>query len=436
MIVLGSAAHRGTPVPETPKCPRIAFFDYLDVFEDFMPHYGIDQEAFATRWVGSGNHDFLALVERDIGDVTWYSFTLRPELREARHEVTGFRVRFLFSALPHRLLWRRFYLSRWSWRWRRAYPVFATLASYLSVPSLSFFKAMREDRPDLFFLQDYASGRFDVLLGIARVLGVPLIAYHSGSSPEGYLGKWLKKLTIRRADCLIVSGRRELEMLQEEFSVPTERLRLILTPIDTEIFVPLDRREACLAAGLDPSRRHLLFIGRLQDSVKRVSSIIRAFAQSARHYSDVDLLIAGSGPDEAMLKDLGERELPGRVRFLGWVAGDVEKANLYNSAECLILASKSEGFPTVIGEALACGTPALATDVGGVGELVADGQTGWLIAPLDDQALAARLSSVLRDPQASASMRPRARAVAEKRVSRSAVGAALSECFSEVLARA
>src|SRR5919198_616515 len=88
--------------------PRLAFFDYPDVFEDFYPHYGVTQEAFATSWAGSGNAAILALVQREIADVVCYVFSLAPQLSEARHAL-GWRVRFLPSSAAHRACWRAFY---------------------------------------------------------------------------------------------------------------------------------------------------------------------------------------------------------------------------------------------------------------------------------------------------------------------------------------
>jgi glycosyltransferase involved in cell wall biosynthesis len=409
--------------------PLIAFFDYPDVFEDFYPHYGIDQWTFATRWAATGNHAFLALIQREIGDVVWYTFSLAPELSEARHEVVGCRVKILPSSCLHRCLWRRFYLPRTAWRWRRAYPAYATLASYLALASWAFIRTIRRDRPDVFFVQDYATGRFDMLLLIARALGVPLLAYHSGSRPERYLGRLLKRWTIPRADRLIVSSRDELDMLASTYRVPRECLALILTPIDTTVFRPLDRTGACRAAGLDPARRYLLFVGRLDDQVKRVSTLIRGFAALAAEQRDADLLVVGDGPDGQRLRSLGAERAPGRVHFLGWIPGGEAIAPLYNAAECLVLPSRSEGFPTVVGEALACGTPVLASRVGGVGELVLQDRTGWLFAPGDDEGLAAGLSFVLTHPEVIAKLRPQARDLAEARVSPAVVASALRKCF-------
>jgi glycosyltransferase involved in cell wall biosynthesis len=409
--------------------PLIAFFDYADVFEDFYTHYGVDQWTFATRWAATGNHAFLSVLQREIGDVIWYVLSLEPELSEARHEVVGCREKFLPSCWLHRCLWRAFYLPPMAWRWRRAYRAFATVASYLAPVSLPFFRALWHDRPDFLFVQSYSSGRFDMLLLMARALGVPLIAYHAGGRPEGYLGGVIRRWTIPRADRLIVSGRNEFEMLASRFRVSPERLTVILTPIDTVAFRPLDRAEACRAAGLDPARRYLLFVGRLQDSVKRVGALIQAFAAAAVGHPDADLVIVGEGADGERLRRQAEEAAPGRVRFMGWVSGAEALVPLYNAAECLVLPSWREGFPTVVGEAMACGAPVLASRVGGVGELVIKGETGWLIPPGDDQALTAGLSFVLAHAEVAASMRPRARSVAEARVSPVAVAAALRRCF-------
>src|SRR5207302_897221 len=117
-------------------------------------------------------------------------------------------------------------------------------------------------------------------------------------------------------------------------------------------------------------RRHLLFVGRFDDKVKRVGALIRAFAGLAARHPDADLVLVGEGPDGAALRRLAGECGGGRVRFLGWVPGPEALVALYNAAQCLVMPSRSEGFPGVVGEAMACGTPVLASRVGGVGELV------------------------------------------------------------------
>jgi glycosyltransferase involved in cell wall biosynthesis len=409
--------------------PVIAFFDYPDVFEDFYPHYGVNQQAFATRWAATGNHAFLSLLQREVGDVVWYVLSLKPELAEARHEVVGCQVRFLPSSWGHRRLWRAFYLSRHAWRWRGAYRAYATLASYLAPASLALLRTLQRDRPNCLFLQSYSSGRFDVFLFAARALGIPLIAYHAGGQAKQYLGQRIRRWTLARADRLIVSGRDELEMLANRYRVPRERLSVVLTPIDTAAFQPIERTEACRKAALDPKRRYLLFVGRLDDAVKRLGALMRTFSALTDAHPDTDLLIVGDGPDAAMLRRLAAELAPSRIRLLGWRTGAEALAPLYSVAEALVLPSWREGFPTVVGEAMACGTPVLASRVGGISELVVEGRTGWLIPPGDDAALQAGLALVLAHPEAVNSMRPQAKAMAEARVSPRVVAEALRECF-------
>lgn len=389
--------------------PQIAFFDFHDVLEDFYPRYGVTQEAFARTWAATGNHAWVGLLQRELGDVTWIASSLAPEVAEARHEVTGARMVLTTSSWAHRRLWRTYYESRHAWRWAQRYRGFATVASYLAPLSPSVLGALHRARPDLVVLQDYATGRFDVLAAAARAMGARVVAYHSGSAPDGYRGEPLRRWSLKLADRVFVSSVAEGAWLTERFGVPASRLSVVLTPIDTEAFRPLPRR---------PGHR-ALFLGRLDDRVKRVSAIIEAIAAVPQG----ELVVAGDGEDREALETLAADRAPGRVRFLGWVDGPEALRALLNEADCLVLASVREGFPTVVGQAMACGTPVVATDVGGVSELVEPGRTGWLVPPGDDPALRAALEDALGG--AAEAMRPAARAAAEAKLAPAAIAEAL-----------
>jgi glycosyltransferase involved in cell wall biosynthesis len=152
----------------------------------------------------------------------------------------------------------------------------------------------------------------------------------------------IRRWTLRRAHRIIASKRKEVEMLATRFRVPRERLTIILTPIDITLYHPIDRETGCRTAGLDPSRRYLLFVGRLDDGVKRVSSIIQAFAAVCNIDPSVDLIIIDDGKDREKLERVAATRAPGRVRFTGWVNIAEVKAAFYASAECLVLASWRE----------------------------------------------------------------------------------------------
>lgn len=415
--------------PTEQKRPRIAFFGYEDVFEDFYPHYGVTQEAFATDWACTGNHAFVAVLQDAIGDVTWYEQSLRPEIDESVHQTIGCKIKFLPSSLLHRQLWRFFYLTKNAWRWRSRFRLYATIASYLAPLSLGLIKSIRKERPDFLFVQDYASGRFDILLLLALWMKIPLFTYHAGSTPDRYLGGRIRRYTLPKADLLIASNKKEAERMGKLFKMRPDQIAVILTPIDDKIFHPSSRADACRTLNINPDRRYLLYAGRLLDSVKRVSVLLSVFSRLLYEHNDVDLLIAGTGEDEAALKNQASRMPSDRVRFLGWISDDAGKRALYNAAECLVLPSVREGFPTVVGEALSCGTPVLGSAIEGIEELIDPGLNGDLFEPGNEQGLEQALSVFLSDAGKARSMREAALQTARKRVAPQAVAEHLRTSF-------
>ena len=429
---LDSARHRNGSRRRR-KRPLIAFFDYPDVFEDFYTHYGVSQHDFATRWHNTANHAWLAIIQKDIGDVIWYQNSLSPEVEEETHEFMGCRVNFVSSSWLHRKLWKAFYLPACSWRWQQFYRTYALAASYLAPFSWRLFNILRRDRPDVLFVQDYCSGRYDVLLLFAKLLDIPCLTFHSGSTSDKYLGKTLRPLTIRHADWIFPSGNNELKLLVEKFGFPASRQSIIRPPIDTDLYRPMDRREACAKYHLDPDKRYFIFIGRLDDSVKRLSAIIGVFAGLCRDDETFDLLVVGNGKDEKSLKHRANELIPGRVHFLGWIAGDHEKALALNTADCLLLASWREASPAVIGEAFACGVPVISSRVGCIDDLVHDDKTGWLFPAGDDEGLGRCLAHVMKNPEIITPMRETVRQTAVGMVSIEAVAKALGEGFHQFI---
>ncbi len=110
-------------------------------------------------------------------------------------------------------------------------------------------------------------------------------------------------------------------------------------------------------------------------------------------------VIAGDGPDrgalEARARDLG---VDGRTRFLGSVSRDVV-LRLFRAADATVLSSSWENLPHTVLEALAVGSPVIATAVGGVPEVVRDGENGLLVPPNDADALSASIRRLLEDDE-------------------------------------
>jgi glycosyltransferase involved in cell wall biosynthesis len=157
--------------------------------------------------------------------------------------------------------------------------------------------------------------------------------------------------------------------------------------VDLEIFRPGDRAQARLVLGLD-ERSWLLSAGQLVRN-KGHDTVLRALAR----LEGWGLMIVGDGPEEPALRRLAtETGTAERVRFAGRVLPE-RMPDYYRAADCLVLASSREGMPNVLLESLACGTPVVATRVGGCAEIVRERVAGRLI----DSAEAAAVASAVLD---------------------------------------
>lgn len=413
--------------------PIIAFFDYPDVFEDFYPHYGVSQHDFATTWHNTGSHAWLRIIQEKIGEIKWLAFTLKPEFKEKKHEYIKGELIMLKSSIFHRLLWKAFYLPSFAWRWQSHYRTYAGISSYLLPWSFQFFRKLHSLKPDAILVQDYCSGKYDICWLFSRIWRIPLLTYHTGSTPEGYLGKWIRNFTLPRADWVFPSAESEMAMLNKKYRISPNKMSIIRPPINTDIYRPMNREEACRQTGLDPNRRYFIYIGRLNERFKRLGAIIKAFGKIAREQDEIDLLVLGKGQDESDLKHLAKKEAKDKIHFLGWISEDQDKCHYLNCSEALIMASAREGVPGVIGEAFSCGIPVISSRVGGIGELVLAGKSGWIFEAGDDEALYLAMKEQVQQPQIAVNMAPFVRKIAEDKFSIQAVGKALTKGFEEVL---
>ena len=131
-------------------------------------------------------------------------------------------------------------------------------------------------------------------------------------------------------------------------------------------------------------------------SLKGIEYLLSAAAILEREFPSLRVEIAGSGPQRSELEQRVERHcLASRVKFLGWVD---DLRPVLAGWDVFVLPSLEEGFPIAALEAMAAGLPVVASAVGGVPELVEDGETGWLVPPRDVDALAYRVGLLLNNP--------------------------------------
>lgn len=181
------------------------------------------------------------------------------------------------------------------------------------------------------------------------------------------------------------------------------------------------------------SHRVVTTVGNIR-RVKGHDVLVRAAAEVVRRFPDVTFTVAGDVLEPEYFADLqrGVRDLriEDRFRFIGPVS-DLH-AHLVN-ANIFVLPSRSEGFSNAIVEAMAASLPVVATTVGGNGEAIEEGKTGYLIAPEDHHALADRLTRLLENPESARNMGIAGREMVAERFTTDAMMRQITDVYGELL---
>lgn len=236
---------------------------------------------------------------------------------------------------------------------------------------------------------------------LAREMGLPLTITARGTDinliPQ-YPGPRRMILEAAQTASHMITVCEALRQAIIELGVPPEKVTTMRNGVDLETFQPPRDREA-LRAELGVTGRVIASVGHLIER-KGHNFVIEALSE----HPDVTLLIAGDGPEDKALKALaGRLGVADRVRFLGR-RPHAELPGIYGAADALVLASSREGWANVLLEAMACGTPVVATDIWGTGEVVAKPEAGVLVRERSGEGIAeglTRLFSAMPDRAAT-----------------------------------
>lgn len=139
------------------------------------------------------------------------------------------------------------------------------------------------------------------------------------------------------------------------------------------------------------------YIGRFSEE-KGIGNFIRALPKILNEHADLRVFMGGDGPMRDTIETfLKEHDLLDRVDLPGWIAHDDLPAQL-NMLRLLVLPSTTEGLPNIMLEAMACGTPVLATPVGAVPDIIKQGETGFIMKNNSPECIAENISRALKDP--------------------------------------
>jgi glycosyltransferase involved in cell wall biosynthesis len=236
----------------------------------------------------------------------------------------------------------------------------------------------------------------------ARLLGLPYVVTAHGSDINVYAERPTLRFQIRWALSHAAGIIAVSEALQSRIAnlLGHTKKRIACIPcaaFDPQVFSVRARPDALPSDGNSRQGRIVLFVGLLVP-IKGVGFLVDAWAELRRrkklHETD-RLVLLGDGPERNALElKTAGAELAGTVQFAGTVS-QAEVAQWIKTAHLLCLPSRNEGTPNVIIEALACGVPVVASRVGGIPDLIRDGENGLLVPPADSPALADAIESAL-----------------------------------------
>ena len=202
------------------------------------------------------------------------------------------------------------------------------------------------------------------------------------------------------SDAILASCDVEASQLRDLYDADPSRIEIVAPGVDHAFFAPGDRRQARRALGFDEDAPMLLFVGRIQP-LKGLDVAVRALASLNNERAHLVVVGGPSGPDgdaevgrvHALVKALGVDD---RVRFVPPQRHEL-LSTYYRAADVCLVPSRSESFGLVALEAAACGTPVVASGVGGLLTLVDHGRTGFLVEGRDPDAFARYTDEILRD---------------------------------------
>lgn len=222
-----------------------------------------------------------------------------------------------------------------------------------------------------------------------------IYAYHTGTM---------------KADVIITPSKFTAEDIKRRFPKRSGRVEVVPNGVDHSLFRPSDRRIFLRQMGLPENRRYILFVGSEQPR-KNVPAVVRTFIRARREFSNLTLLkiggkheIPGHPVRIKLQKNLKEAGLLDSALFLDNVSDEM-MPYAYSSADALVFPSLYEGFGLPILEAMACGTPVVATNATAIPEVAGD--AALLVTPGDDDALFDAVLRVLNDSKLHADLSTR-----------------------------
>jgi glycosyltransferase involved in cell wall biosynthesis len=271
--------------------------------------------------------------------------------------------------------------------------------------AVAIARVIRRFRPDVIHTHLSKAGLLGRPVGMATSRAVRIHTFH-GTVFGGYFGAKATGAIVRaerllghRSDAIVALSDRQRDELIDARIASATRINVVPLGLDLERFAmardDAARQPARSMLGIPADALVIVAIGRLVP-IKRLERLIDAFAVVAGRVPGSLLYLVGDGSErETLQARVAAAGLLDRVTFVGWSGSTPD---WYAGTDVVALTSDREGTPLALIEAAAAGRPVVATDVGGVADVVADGSTGFVVPASSVDALADRLTQLALDP--------------------------------------
>ncbi len=230
-----------------------------------------------------------------------------------------------------------------------------------------------------------------MFIRIGRLFGKKIIYHNHGGRFKKFYADYPVQVrkVLDQVDCIVALSDDWKRYFRDELGCPRVEVIPNLVSRPEPPCIPTER-----ASG-EPLR--LTFLGKIMKE-KGIYDLLELLdEQRARYDGKVKLTVGGNGETELFEKMVAEKDLGSMVEFAGWVNGE-EKDRLLRATDVFILPSYYEGVPISILEAMSYGKPVVSTRVGGIPEIVTDGENGFLTSPGDKAAIAGAIDRLTDDP--------------------------------------
>ena len=269
---------------------------------------------------------------------------------------------------------------------------------------------------------------------MSKYCRIPVVAaVHDKFIGEQSLKLRLNRFLMNKMDVILAVAQGQRDQLVTRQYIREDIVRVVYNGIDLDHFKPrVEREEQCRLLGLNSKAPIVGTVARLVH-LKGVDVFLKAAEAVLKKFPSTQFVVVGDGPEAHELKRMSQAlGIASSVRFLGSRGDVADTARVFNVG---VLSSRTEALPMAILEYMSLSVPVVATNVGGVSEMVGHGETGLLISEDDPSALAGALEVLLSDPHKARKMGLRGRAKVESCFQISNTVSRTEQLFEKLLRR-